>query len=184
MSLPLLLILGVLLQAPAPAPAASVIVTRVAAPDKALRFEVTVPATVDEAWTAFTTADGLRTWLWRDARVDLRPGGDWLALYPGGKTGGGTIVSFESRRRIVIAAMAPEQFPAVRAERTRATFEFEPAGPAQTKVTLVQTGWKSGPEWDEAYEYLAKGNAILLTQLYKRFVDGPARWDGGGKTPK
>lgn len=26
----------------------------------------------------------------------------------------------------------------------------------KTRVTLTQTGWKAGKEWDAAYEYLAK----------------------------
>ena len=36
----------------------------------------------------------METWLWKDTRVDLRPGGDWLVLYTPTATGGGTIVSF------------------------------------------------------------------------------------------
>lgn len=160
-----------LAQAPAP-----VSVTKIASPERALRFEATVPAPLDDVWTAFTTQEGLATWLWRDVRVDLRPGGDWVVLFPGGKTGGGTIVSFAPKRRITMAAMAPEQFPEVRAQRTTAVFEFEAVTPDSTKVTLTQTGWKQGREWDEAYEYLATGNATLLQQLHRRFVSGPLPW--------
>jgi uncharacterized protein YndB with AHSA1/START domain len=158
-------------QAPSP-----VTVAKISAPEKALRLEVVVPAALDAVWTAFTTREGLATWLWRDVRVDLRNGGDWLVLYPGGKTGGGTILSFAPTRRITIAAMAPEQFPNVRDQRTTAVFEFEAMTPATTKVTLVQTGWKEGREWDEAYDYLAGGNATLLRQLYQRFLRGPFSW--------
>lgn len=153
-----------------------VTVTKIEQPAKALRFEAIVPASVDDVWTAFATSEGLATWLWRDVRVDARPGGDWLVLYPGGKTGGGTIVSITPKQQIVISALAPEQFPVVRATRTRATFEFSPVSATSTKVTLVQTGWQSGAEWDAAYAYLADGNAQLLTQLHKRFVSGPVKW--------
>ncbi len=55
-----------------------VAVTRVATPEKALVFDVVVPAPIATVWTAFTTKDGLQTWLWRDVRVALRPGGDWI----------------------------------------------------------------------------------------------------------
>jgi uncharacterized protein YndB with AHSA1/START domain len=51
----------------------------VASPEKALRFEVIVPGSLDQVWAAFTTNGGLAAWLWRDVRVDARPGGDWLA---------------------------------------------------------------------------------------------------------
>jgi len=151
-------------------------ITKVAQPTKALRFEVVIPAPLDQVWTAFSTTEGLDTWLWSDCAVDLREGGDWLVRYPGGKTGGGTILSFTPRRQIVMSAMAPEWFPAVRKERTTATFGFESVGEDKTRVSLVQTGWKQGEEWDKAYDYLANGNAMLLAQLYKRFTDGPIDW--------
>jgi uncharacterized protein YndB with AHSA1/START domain len=57
--------------------ASPVTLTRSDQPVKSLKFEVIVPGTVDQVWDAFTTADGLASWLWRDVRVDARPGGDW-----------------------------------------------------------------------------------------------------------
>jgi uncharacterized protein YndB with AHSA1/START domain len=157
-----------------------VTVTRLTSPEKALQFEVTVPGSIDDVWKAFTTPEGLATWLSRDTRVELRPGGDWLAVFPS-STAGGTIVSFTPKQTLVIAALAPDQFPTVRATRTTALFEFQTSGPASTRVTLTQSGWKSGTEWDAAYEYLAKGNAELLTQLHHRFIAGPINWPKGGR---
>jgi uncharacterized protein YndB with AHSA1/START domain len=121
----------------------------------------------------------LITWLWSDVSVELREGGDWMVHFPGGKTAGGTIFSFVAGRQIVMRAMAPEQFPEVRRERTLAVFDFEPAG-AETRVTLTQSGWKQGKEWDDAYAYLADGNAQLLAQLRGRFVKGPINWNREG----
>jgi uncharacterized protein YndB with AHSA1/START domain len=155
--------------------AGPVSVTKIAGPEKALRFEVVVAGSLDDLWAAFTTTDGLATWLWRDTRVDARPGGDWLVVFPH-STGGGTIVSLTPKRQLVIAALAPDRFPTVREERTRATFEFAAETPTSTKVTLVQTGWKSGPEWNAAYDYLADGNLELLMQLHRRFESGPLSW--------
>ena len=164
----------------APKPPASVKVTRIDAP-KALKFEVVVPAKIEDVWTAFTTSGGLNTWLWKDCTVDLREGGGWTVHYPGGATGGGTIVSFQDGRQIVIHAMAPEKFPEVRRAGTTATFDFEAlndgTGGDKTRVTLVQTGWKQGKEWDDAYDYLAGGNAQLLGQLNYRFTKGPIPWE-------
>ncbi len=157
-----------------------VTVRKLDAPEKALRFEVVVPAKIEDVWNAFTTHDGLVTWLWSDVTVDLRDGGEWTVHFPGGATGGGTIAGFTPQRQLVMRAMAPEQFPTVRRERTKAVFDFEPAG-AETRVTLTQTGWKQGKEWDDAYEYLAKGNAQLLEQLHYRFVKGPINWNPPAK---
>ena len=109
------------------------------------------------------------------AVVDLRNGGEWTAHFPGGKTGGGTILSFVPEQEMTLSAMAPEQFPTVRAERTTARFQFI-AKDDSTVVRLVQTGWKTGEEWDKAYDYLAQGNAQLLETLRRRFVNGPIDW--------
>jgi uncharacterized protein YndB with AHSA1/START domain len=156
----------------------------VAEPPHQLVIEVEIPAPVPEVWKAFSTSEGLSTWLFPNATVDLRPGGDWLVHFPGGSTGGGTIVSFVPEKEIVIAALAPDKFPQVRAARTHAVFQFEPRGNS-TVVRLTQTGWQSGDEWTRAYEYLVAGNAQLLASLHKRFVDGPVDWEkvmGNSKT--
>jgi uncharacterized protein YndB with AHSA1/START domain len=140
-----------------------------------LVIEAEIPAPLSAVWRAFTTSEGLSTWLTPNAGVDLRPGGEWTAHFPGGSTGGGTIVSFVPEKELVLAALAPDKFPHVRAERTRAVFQFEPKGNS-TVVRLTQTGWKSGVEWTRAYEYLLAGNAQLLATLHQRFVDGPIDW--------
>ena len=173
----LLSLAAVSLAADQPSP---VTVTKLANPGKALKFEVVIPARLEDVWTAFTTREGLITWLWSDVTVDLKAGGDWTVHYPGGATGGGTITAFTPQRQLVMRAMAPEKFPTVRRERTTAVFDFEPLG-AETRVTLTQSGWKQGQEWDDAYDYLAKGNAQLLEQLRARFVKGPINWNPPAK---
>ena len=145
------------------------------APEKALIFEVMIPASRAAVWQAFSTSAGLSTWLTPGAVVDLRKGGEWTAHFPGGSTGGGTIIDFVREKEMTLAAMAPDQFPTVRAERTTARFQFEVKG-EMTVVRLVQTGWKAGEEWDKAYDYLATGNAQLLEALRRRFVSGPFDW--------
>lgn len=141
-----------------------------------LLIEMEVPAPLSEVWKAFSTSDGLITWLAPTATVDLRPGGEWTVRFPGGNsTGGGTILSFVPEKEIVLAALAPDQFPHVRADRTRASFQFEAHGNS-TIVRLTQTGWKEGAEWTRAYEYLLAGNAQLMSALHRRFVEGPIDW--------
>src|SRR5207245_11803528 len=74
--------------------------------DKALVLEITVPAPRAVVWHAFATSDGLSTWLTPGAVVDLRPGGEWTAHYPGGKTGGGTIVSLVAEEALELTVLA------------------------------------------------------------------------------
>jgi uncharacterized protein YndB with AHSA1/START domain len=154
--------------------AVTVTVTRAA--QKMLEFKVDVPAPLDAVWESMTTSAGLITWLTPDAEVDLRPGGNWLAKFPGAPPGGGKIENFTPKTRIAIRAMAPDQFPTVRREGTDAVFEMASLDPQTTRVTLTQTDWKDGEEWDHAFDYLAKGNAMLLNGLRQRFVKGPVDW--------
>jgi uncharacterized protein YndB with AHSA1/START domain len=142
---------------------------------RALRIEITVPAPRAEVWKAFSTSEGLSTWLAPNSNVELKPGGEWMVHFPGGSTGGGNIVSFVPGKEIVIKALAPDQFPTVRAQRTTARFELEDRGNA-TLVRLTQTGWQEGNEWDRAYEYLTAGNAQLMATLHRRFATGPIDW--------
>jgi len=82
-------------------------VTKQAHPEKALVFEVEIPASLNDIWTAFTTSDGLSTWLTPGAVVELRKGGEWTAHFPGGATGGGTIIDFTPKTKLVMSAKAP-----------------------------------------------------------------------------
>jgi uncharacterized protein YndB with AHSA1/START domain len=148
---------------------------RMVAADKVLVLEVTVPAPLNAVWEAFSTSAGLSTWLTPGAVVDLKEGGEWTAHFPGGSTGGGTILSFVPEKELVLSALAPDKFPTVRATRTKARFQFEAKGDS-TVVRLTQTGWKEGDEWVKAYEYLTVGNAQLLATLHHRFVNGPIDW--------
>jgi uncharacterized protein YndB with AHSA1/START domain len=147
---------------------------------KALDFDVVVPASLPDVWTAFTTPEGMATWLAPSAKVDLRKGGDWLALFKGVKPGGGSVIDFQPNVYLSISAMAPERFPNVRHDRTTAVFEFSSVDDTHTRVHLTQTGWKTGKEWDDAFDYLAKGNAQLLNALYQRFATGPVDWSKVG----
>ena len=72
----LAIILGALALNAQNEPKSSVKISKVSDPEKALKFEVTIPAPIEKVWEAFTTNAGLTTWLWSNVTVDLRPGGD------------------------------------------------------------------------------------------------------------
>ena len=158
-----------------PNPASAAVAASAETSEKMLRLEITVPAARADVWKAFSTSEGLSTWLAPNSNVELKPGGEWMVHFPGGSTGGGNIVSFVPEKEIVLEALAPDQFPTVRAQRTTARFELEDHGKG-TLVRLTQTGWQDGDEWDRAYEYLTAGNAQLMATLHRRFVSGPIDW--------
>jgi uncharacterized protein YndB with AHSA1/START domain len=80
-------------------------VTKLDKPEKALRLEAIVPAPVDEVWKAFTTSEGLETWIWRKGGPMGRRGlieASEDAMTTNGKArrvwlGGNAVVPFESR---------------------------------------------------------------------------------------
>ena len=60
----------------------------VLAQERAIVKTVTVKAPVEEAWKAWTTAEGIRTFFAPDARVEARPGGPFEIYFnPYGKPG-------------------------------------------------------------------------------------------------
>lgn len=153
--------------------------------ERRLTWELVVPAPVQDVWEAWTTAEGVASWAAPAGYVDLRRGGSWEAHFdpsrPPGQRGSDAneIVDFDPERLLVIRAGAPQQFPTVRAEKTTFYLTLTPVGRHHTLVQGIQSGWKDGPEWDEAFEYLAEANAVWLDWLHQRFTTGPIDWAEG-----
>ncbi len=148
-----------------------------AAADRVLRTEAIVHAPVAEVWKAFTTQDGIQSWMVPVAEVDLRLGGTLKMNYnPQAKIGDpGTIVhhiqSYEPERMLATSFTAPQGASpeAKLAQQTWVVYRFEPVAPAETRVTVTMMGWGTGPEWDKSYEFFRNGNEWEMEQLIKRF---------------
>ena len=146
------------------------------AADRVLRTEATVHAPVAEVWRAFTTKEGMQSWMVQVAEVDLRVGGTIKTNYdPKAKIGdAGTIVhhilSYEPERMLATRFDAPEGAPAAAklAQQTWTVYRFEPLGPNETRVTVSMMGWGEGAQWDQSYAFFEKGNAWEMEQLVKR----------------
>lgn len=154
-------------------------------PERSLSWELVVPATAEEVWRAWTTAEGIASWSAPAGYVELRKGGSWEAHFnpdrPPGERGSDAneIVDFVPGRMLVIRAGAPQQFPNVRREKTTFTLLLTPVARDHTLVQGTQTGWKEGAEWDAAFEYLGRANAVWLDWLHQRFTTGPIDWSEG-----
>jgi uncharacterized protein YndB with AHSA1/START domain len=149
-----------------------------AAGDRILRTEAVVHAPVDDVWRAFTTKDGVQSWMVPVAEVDLRLGGTLKTNYnPQAKIGDpGTIVhhilSYEPKRMLSTHFDAPESAPAAAktAQATWVVYRFEPISAQETRVTVSMMGWGEGPEWDQSYAFFEKGNAWEMEQLATHFA--------------
>ncbi len=151
------------------------------AADRVLRWETVLDCSVEDAWAAFTTKEGLEAWAVPLAEVDLRIGGSIKTNYDkeAGIGGPGTIVhhilSFEPRQMISSRFEAPANARVAKvAEASWGVTRFESLGPKRTRVILSSCGWGDGAEWDEAEKFFQAGNKLTLEKLRKRFADDGA----------
>ena len=150
---------------------------------RVLQHVVVIPATLQQAWDAFTTTEGAAAWVAPVVKLDFRLGGIWEASYrPDAKIGDpGNIknrfVSFRPPHMVSIqvAETPPGLAHAERLKQDIVTvIEFKELGPKQVEVTESMSGFMQGDAAHDAiYDFFRKGNVMSLTALRKRFVDGP-----------
>ena len=153
-----------------------------AADDRVLRAELVLPMPVNAVWDLWTTEAGLRSFFSPAATVDLKVDGLYEILFspnePPGKRGaeGLRIMVVEPPKRFVFTWNAPETMPSIRAQRTIVEIRLEPA-PEGTRMTFTHSGWGSGTEWDQAYDYFDKAwGGFVLPSLAHRAQHGPRDW--------
>ena len=80
------------------------------ADDERVVTEAVVEASVDDVWRAWTTKQGIESWMVAQAEIELKVGGKMLTHYdPNGRIGDpntieNTILSFEPKRMLSIKA--------------------------------------------------------------------------------
>ena len=150
--------------------------------ERAIVKTVTVKAPVGEAWKAWTTAEGIRTFFAPDARVEARPGGPFEIYFnpyakPGLKGADGMVfLAVQEKRMLSFTWNSPPHLAQVRPQRTAVQVRFRPAGDGETEVRLVHGGWGEGGQWDESFKYFETAWGRVLANLQKRFADGPIDW--------
>jgi len=150
--------------------------------ERALEKDVVINATLDEAWAAWTTREGITSFFAPDAQVEPRVGGAFhVHMDPGGAPGqkGADDMRFmalQPKKMLSFDWNAPPHLPEARAQRTFVVVRFEPLGDKSTRVTLHHTGWGDGGQWDQAYAYFERAWSNVLGSLKKRFDTGPVDW--------
>lgn len=151
--------------------------------ERAVKAEVIVPAGLDQVWQAWTTEEGLKSFFAPACKVDLRVSGAYeLYFNPAGAPGerggeGNVILAIQPMNMLAFTWNAPPSLPNVRQQHTSVVLRFKEIAPGQTKVTLVESGWGEGEEWDQAFAYFNRAWAeIVLPRLRYRFANGPIDW--------
>jgi uncharacterized protein YndB with AHSA1/START domain len=152
------------------------------AQERAIRATVNVPATLDQAWAAWTTTEGVKSFFAPDAKVEARVDGPFEVYFnpfgaPGMKGADGMrFLSIQEKKMITFTWNAPPTMPEVRKQRTYVTVRFRAKDPKTTEVTLYHGGWGEGPEWDKAFAYFEKAWNSVLLSFEERFAKGPIDW--------
>jgi uncharacterized protein YndB with AHSA1/START domain len=161
------------LAGPAPGPAM--------AAERSLDKTVTVPATPDQVWDAWTTRAGITSFMAPDAEIDARVGGAFHIHFdpyatPGMKGADEMrYMALQPKRMLSFDWNAPPSLPEARQQRTFVVVRLDAAEGGGTLVRMHHTGWGDGGEWDKAYAYFDKAWGIVLGSLVKRFETGQPR---------
>ena len=152
---------------------------------RVVRLEIEIPAPISEVWSAFTTAEGLRSWMAPVAATDLKVGGIMKASYnPKAKIGDpanikNRIISYvpESMLSLQVAQFPPTYpFDTEKAGKLWSVIQFERISEKKTRVILIGLGIEEGEEWDKLHSFSVRANGYSLAMLPKRFTDGPVDW--------
>lgn len=152
--------------------------------DAVLRKQVTVSAPLDAVWEAWTTTAGIETFFAPKARVELRLGGPYEVYFavdaPRGSQGSEDcrVLSYLPKEMLAFEWNAPPDFGDLRRKRTQVMVTLVENEPGRVIVTLAQSGWGKGAEWNRLYAYFDRAWGNVLENLAKRFLEGPINWSG------
>ena len=140
--------------------------------------EGVIDAPVEAVWAAWTTSEGLRSWLAPHAEIDLRVGGLMRTNYNAqGALGDpqtieNRVLAFDPRRMLSIqVAKTPEKFPFPNAVHQMWTVLYvEATAASQTRIRVVGLGFGLEEESQKMRAFFQKGNATTVEQLRRHFA--------------
>jgi uncharacterized protein YndB with AHSA1/START domain len=152
------------------------------AAERSIDKEIVVNATLEQAWDAWTTREGITSFFAPDAKIEPRVGGAFQIYIdpgaPAGERGADEMrfLALQPKKMLSFDWNAPPHLAETRAQRTFVVVRFEPVGASQTRVSLHHTGWGDGGQWDQTYAYFDRAWPNVLANLKTRFDSGPLDW--------
>jgi hypothetical protein len=147
--------------------------------EKVLRLELVIPVEKTEAWKFFSTEEGWKKWATPVVSMDFRVGGEIRSQYDKTKSTNDRgairlpIINYIEKEMIALRVILTEAFTSkVRQEdqNLQEIIQFVDLGKGQTKIISSMIGWGTGPDWDNTYDFFAKGNKWSSEQLAKVFT--------------
>ncbi len=140
--------------------------------DRIIHLTGVVPVPPPRAFAFFTRTDLLQAWLTAEAEVEPRVGGKYELFWePGDRENNSTIgcriTALAPDQLLAFQWRSPRQFKAfanMADPLTHVVVVFVPEG-AGTCIHLVHSGWRSGPEWEEARLWQERAWSVAFTAL-------------------
>lgn len=141
--------------------------------DKKIIKSAVINLTVKEAWSKWTTHEGLLSFFGKDNNVELKLSGAFEIYFlidnPYGLRGseGCKVLSYLPEKMLSFSWNAPPIFPEIRKSeyKTWVVVEFYTVDENQTRITLTHLGWPDGDNWSLVFDYFDKAWAAVLNQF-------------------
>jgi uncharacterized protein YndB with AHSA1/START domain len=156
--------------------------------ERMVHYEVLVAAPAARVWEAWSTPAGLEAFFAPKAIVELKPFGHFQILFdpsaPPGERGAENelVLAVQPGHMLTTTWGAPPFLPVPRArsqagaQRTFLVVTLVPKGNSSTLVSITNTGYGRGGEWDESYDYFRGAWVYVAAALQYRFEVGPVNW--------
>ncbi|MDF0706094.1 MAG: SRPBCC domain-containing protein [Bacteroidota bacterium] len=143
-------------------------------PELVLIQELTVKASIDEVWNAYTTKKGWENWAAPLAEVDLKVGGFIKTNYnEKGKIGDSTtivthIINYVPKRLITLQAEITDNFPEFMKDDAKDFYNviyFDELENGFTNIKSFGIGYKNNPRYLSLMTFFISANEITLINL-------------------
>lgn len=139
--------------------------------------EAVIDAPLKEVWSAWTTGQGLKSWLAPHAEIEMKIGGVMRTNYnPEGKLGDpqtieNEVLSYEPGKMLSTRVKkTPENFPFSSSIRDMWTvLYFREITPNSTEIRVVGLGFSADEESQRMRTFFERGNEVTLQQLKNHF---------------
>jgi hypothetical protein len=151
--------------------------------EKILGLYIKINSPLDSVWSRVSTEKGMRKFFAPVCYLEPKTFGRLDVFFapnaPAGQRGAenNMVLAIQDKKMISFTWDAPPQYPEIRKQRTSVSIRLHSISATETLVTLSQTGWGVGPEWEAVFSYFEKAWAgFVLPNLKYSLEVKPVNW--------